>query len=295
LRTSPRARSKPFFFSGDLLFVRFSSQFIWRAPFLDVVGIDLYDIVLAEVGRQLDLNYPDQAPWAVLDTERTPKGPRTRIWLQIYREQEKRQPIHFDSGLTWYRNERGPWTGLSVILNVNDGVAPYLAARPVAGVFENVRAAARSGKSAELTAKAVQGLLQTYETAFLDPKVRNRAGQITAFAPGDQPHAGMGFDGSIDPLNASWTGRVVLYLFFVPESEKAKVEHLPLFSSEYPWGLMHGGVTETQVEFGCFIFFLNFLVFWRRSWILMFFIACVACGKPAGLEKFADGIQRTFF
>jgi hypothetical protein len=215
-----------------------------------VVGDKLYYLILEEVRKQIDLNYPEQAPWTELDTERTPTGSQTRIWLQIYREQNKRQPIHFDCGLTWYKNNKGYWTGLSVIVNVNDGVATYLTEKPASCVFDNIRR--RASTHPKQTAGAVQALLNTYESAFVDPKIRNRAGQVTAFAAGDQPHAGMGFDGSIDPLNPDWVGRVVLYIEYVPASEKAVVEHLPLFSSEYPWGLMHAGVTATQV-FGYFL------------------------------------------
>src|SRR4051794_5039311 len=58
--------------------------------------------------------------------------------VQVYRD-KGRQPIHYDNGVQWYENKRGRWTGLSAVVNVNDGLATILHGNPAIGTFYEVR------------------------------------------------------------------------------------------------------------------------------------------------------------
>lgn len=235
--------------------LRVASTFTWRPKLEDVVGNLKYRQILSYVRAQVDLHYPTHAPWCVMEKEKMDGKIITRVFLQIYRESGK-QPMHLDNGLGWYDSPQGRWGALSLIVNINDGAATHIAPKPLTGVFANVR---RQGKDrAASSAKAVQKILTQYETAFPPTGRRNRAGQMLAFHPGEQIHCGVGFDNSVDPVNPDFVGRVVLYLFLVPKSVAKTIWELSLFSAEFPWGLMRGGVKTLQVKSMKFVFLFGF-------------------------------------
>ena len=57
---------------------------------------------------------------------------------------------------------------------------------------------------------------------------RNRAGQIFLLHPGEQLHAGVGYNGEVDELNPGFVGRVILYIFFSPAGIPKQAEKVTL-------------------------------------------------------------------
>ena len=103
-----------------------------------MVGRPLYKQTIASVVKQLNLNYPTHAPWAVLEDELLDDGKTlTRMYLQVYREPGL-QPMHFDGGVGWYKDENGYWGPLSVIVSINDGLATFLSPKPNGDVWKTV-------------------------------------------------------------------------------------------------------------------------------------------------------------
>jgi len=192
--------------------------------------------VLAAVLATVNENYPESAPWCILEKDSADQksGHNTPLQLAIYNG-TGRQPLHFDNGLSWYTNEAGKkWSALSLVLSCNDGYGTYIHGPPVAGIFDFLY---RS--SPELGAKAVDQILKTYENKFDFALTKtNRAGQLIGFHPGEQVHCGVGANKYQCTLT-KYDGRIVLYMQAVPQKFHARVCNLELFSAEEPWGLVH--------------------------------------------------------
>jgi hypothetical protein len=210
----------------------------------DLVGEKVYNTILASVTTSVSDTYPG-GPWTVLERER---DGTTRVYLQVYRGSE-RQPCHLDASLGWYRNRAGmKWSGLSVAMNCNTSYGTYLAGAPATGVFEKIAEGVKT-KGVETSTRRMNTFISSYETKFDEKKiVLNRPGQCVGFHAGEQVHAGVGHNGTICPLtNEIFCGRIILYLFFVPREVYHVVKFLPLFSTEFPWGLMEKGILDVQV------------------------------------------------
>ncbi len=221
------------------------SEFIWRPLLLDVVGPSLYKKLVGGVITKLNINYPEMSPWSVLDKEPGGGGhpEKSNISLQIYRGSKKRQPMHLDSAVGWYMYDETPWAPLSVLIHMNDGFKTNLAGAPLFGLFDKIRP-----ETPGEFVKSFTQILEMYDTLFGEaPPVVSRAGQILAFHPGEQIHQGLGSDYKCSLTGHLFTGRVMLFLSCVPQRMLAKVANLPLFNSEYPWGLQRGGITVRQV------------------------------------------------
>lgn len=219
----------------------------------DVLDFEDVLVFVGRVEHALDLHYPNQAPWNVIMNEYLPNRPlRTRLYFQVSRPIGSRQPIHWDTGVPWMTNHNGKWAPLSVVVHINDGLSTYVSTPP-ADVFSVLREKYNQGVKPETLAESLESVLQRMETHSVPPKdlsrhKKSRAGQVLAFHAGEQAHAGTSWDGEDEVLHRSWHGRVVVYLFAVPESEKEAVWTLPLFNPEIPWGLMRA-VTGDQVVF----------------------------------------------
>lgn len=227
------------------------SEFIWREQFEPLVGEDVYNEVVEAVEGGLDNAYKSQAPWEVLRVELNKNGYLGRDWLQITKEVGKRQPTHWDTACPWFKNHRGHWAPLSIVLHINDGLSTYLPGPP-ANVFTEAEAAFRKGVKPSVLARGLNGVLEKYDTCDalvpLQDMQRSRAGQCLAFHAGHQPHAGMGWDGVKDPVTPAMCGRVVSYFFAIPRRHK-NLWTFPLFNPETPWGLMKESITEDMVLF----------------------------------------------
>ena len=134
---------------------------------------------------------------------------------------------------------------LSTIINLNDGVGTYVSGDPVSGVFENLLKI----PDPLAAGKSVLNYLKQCEAKSPNPlrARRNRAGQILAFHPGEQVHAGMGCNGDEDPLVPNLHCRIMLFLCFIPARFHARAWKLKLFESEYAWGLMKAGVSDEGI------------------------------------------------
>jgi hypothetical protein len=222
-----------------LLFRDVPSKFIWKPLLQDVVGPSLCNKIVKGVLAKININYPEMAPWSVLDRE--PEHPA--LSLQVYRG-GKRQPFHLDSAAEWYLDGVQPWAPLSVIVNMNDGWRTFTPGAPMFGLFNCVRR-----KTPKQAVTALQKIFEMWESAFREiSMVKSRAGQILAFHPGEQFHCGLGSDYKCSLTGHLFTGRVVLFLSCVPHRVLDKVKDLPLFNSESPWGLQRGGITICQVD-----------------------------------------------
>ena len=168
-----------------------------------------------------------------------------RNFLQITRS-GKRQPLHFDGGPLWYADENEKlWSPLSTIISLNDGVGTN-----VSGIQSVEFSKIYSKNSDPLAAgKSVLNYLKQCDAKSPNPlrARRNRAGQILAFHPGEQVHAGMGFNGDEDPLVPNLHCRIMLFLCFIPARFHARAWKLKLFESEYAWGLMKAGVSDDGI------------------------------------------------
>ena len=219
--------------------------------------------------------YPSQRPWIVIQQEYTCGQYQPRDWLQITRRPE-RQPCHWDTSSPWFKNEKGHWAALSVILHINDGLSTFLPGQPVK-VFEEMRETALemcNQNPAKLSTKnhvrcvnSLLGILDACDTMDkgvpMSHRQRSRAGQCLAFHAGEQAHAGMGWDGLKDPCTPEWIGRVVSYFFALPKSEADRVWANPIFNPEFPWGLMREGITNRMV----FTFFFLYFIFWFSAMV----------------------------
>lgn len=228
---------------------------IWRQRFKDLVGEDIYLEVTRAVEEGLDRAYPSQAPWDIIHYEYKYKWRYLRRdWLQVTKEIGPRQPTHWDTSCPWFENARGHWAPLSVVLHLNDGLSTYLPGPPV-DCFTEMRERYKAGLTPDFLAKALVKLLDKYDVTDhnLTHRPRSRAGQCLAFHSGQQVHAGMGWDGVVDPVNPDMCGRVVSYFFALPRLHQ-NLWRLPFFNPEEPWGLMGPGVTTRMVFLLCSLF-----------------------------------------
>ena len=197
----------------EFFFRKNKSTFCWRVPSQVSAGTDLLDAILHQEQLVLNKHYPNHAPWQPFreDSEGNP-----RIYFQVYRE-EGEQPWHYDTPLTWYRDDNGVFSAINTILAVNDGKATQFADKPTPNVFECVRNYMVQKKYAQ-AAKGVEDLLQRVEANWVDPNpAGNRAGQMLCFHPGEQAHRGVGYDFRMDPLKTNWIGRVVMFVMWFPQ------------------------------------------------------------------------------
>lgn len=228
------------------------------------MGEDIYNEVVKHVEAGLNTAYSSQAPWQICHDEYTGNGRyRARDWLQITRDTTKRQPCHWDTSTPWFKNKRGHWAPLSIVLHINDGLSTFLPGPP-ADMFGKMRYTAQNFTNFtffrytaencfphKVLASSLLNTLKDYDKVDMkvDPaqRQRSRAGQCLAFHSGEQAHAGMGWDGLEDPVTPTWSGRVISYFFAVPASEYDFVLKGSLFNPELPWGLMMNGLTEKMV------------------------------------------------
>ena len=231
---------------------RHDKHLIWRVSFDDIVKEPQLSQIKDAVTAQLDARFSENAPWSILETVRQEDGTYDDTsYLQVYRESGM-QPAHWDTGLTWFIDpDNGkPWTGLSVLLNINDGLQPWLAKKGMPGMFHVIR---RMGVAkAAACAYSIQSTLSSLyevERVRAQPKLRrNRAGQCVAFHSGEHPHADTGFDGVADPLVPDWLGRVVAGFMAVPKKFIRQAVNNYLFSLCSEWGLTADGVQPEQVD-----------------------------------------------
>jgi hypothetical protein len=209
-----------------------SSDWLWRPAFSEVCMPWLCALIIGAITAAVNVAYPCKK-WVALSTEFYQGQRQTRNYLQI-NTKPGTQPLHFDSGARWYKDEHGNmWAPLSTITNINDGAATFLTPQPVHGVFAEVEKKARA-KDFQGAATFVQDLLTQLSVKHQPFRTMpNRAGQVVAFHPGDQPHAGMGFDGPVEGGLNDFVGRIMLYLFFVPEEYSKEIIDHELFSAEY--------------------------------------------------------------
>jgi hypothetical protein len=109
---------------------------------------------------------------------------------------------------------------------------------------------------AKTTAKIIRSLDKQPYVPRLVP-----AGQVVCFHPGEQPHAGVGYNGEVDTVLPEFKGRIVAYFFLLPKQIPKHVEHLAIFQTEFPWGLMADGVRWQQVYRRTCLLFSKFLFY----------------------------------
>lgn len=211
---------------------------------------------------ELTLNdhYRKQAPWKIVREEALPdKSLVTRLHFQVSWTKGKRQPLHFDTGLPWFKNDAGPWSPLSVVVHINDGLSTFAPCGPVTAMAKfRSHYLTSQRRPDKAVAFGIQSMLTKMEKDFEASHItRSRAGQCLAFHSGCLPHAGTSWDAIPDPLCPNLKARVVAYFFAIPESEYAQAWSLRLFNPEYPFGLMREGVLPHAV----FFFFLTFSFF----------------------------------
>ena len=168
----------------------------------------------------------------------------TRNYFQVYAK-PGRQPLHFDGGLTWYLSPqtrgRPPTLAqcLSSILHCNDGEATYMPSSSPPNIFIPLRKRGLEAKAQAMAstnnpdalapletcnklATKTQKLISKFEDFAPNPPRRNRAGQLFLFHPGEQLHAGVGYEGEVDLLNPDFVGRVILSPLGSPSSLQMK-------------------------------------------------------------------------
>ena len=202
---------------------------------MDALGSELAKVIVDAVMAKVDINHPSMAPYVVSEEH---------LSLQIYRG-TKRQPMHLDSGVGWYHDEKGQkWAPLSVVVNLNDAAGTHLPGPPVSGIFDLVR-----DHSSESGVTKLTTFLKRYEQSYDQERdVENKAGQILSFHPGEQVHCGISTNTRCSLTGGIFVGRIVLFIPVVPGKFKNKAKQCPLFSTEYPWGLQQQGITLNQVE-----------------------------------------------
>lgn len=220
-----------------------NSTFIWREPVASLIGSKKRQELIQIVEAALNTYYPEQAPWKIFTEELTEKGAKDRIYVQVTQEVGKRQPVHWDTAAPWFGNCRGSWAPLSIVLHVNDGLTTSLPGMPLPLLglaADNLF----HGKTAKYLAEGYESVLQSLEeVAHREPPSMSRQGQCLAFHAGEQPHAGMSWDGkTVDPRFPTFLARAVVYFFAVPEAMYETVRDLELFNSEFP------EIRESQVK-----------------------------------------------
>jgi hypothetical protein len=204
--------------------------------------------LIQAVEDALGMHYPEQAPWTILTEEKEDGGTKDRIYAQITQRFGQMQPVHWDTGADWFENANGVWAPLSIILHVNDDLSTCLPCAPLTTLSRSVPQLLFDDVHPKEVARRAERVL-----THLDEKVktmrfgRSGATQCLAFHSGEQPHAGMSWDGHVDPELPNFKGRVVVYFFAVPASVHAKAQYLELFNSEYPFGLLKH-IFEEQVS-----------------------------------------------
>lgn len=255
----------PFFFSCCFFFSMShpccsgKSKFIWREPVVNLIGSLRRQDLIEAMQDTLDNQYREQAPWTIFTEEVTRDGLKDRIYAQVTKKVGQMQPVHWDTAVPWFYNNKGPWAPLSIVLHVNDGLTTCLPAAPDP-ILQRIPDNLELGDHPETLADAAQSVLTMLDkTAKSMPTKMSRSTQCLAFHAGEQPHAGMSWDGAPDRLFPKWQGRVVVYFFAVPREHFELVKDFELFNSEYPYGLIKA-IDASQV-FKKFVFggFFGFL------------------------------------
>lgn len=221
---------------------------IWTEPLRKLLGDKMYDDLTSVVENALDKAYPTHHPWKILHTKRvSPTNEiQDRNYLQITRTMTF-QPLHWDTATSWYKDSRGIWGPLSVILHINDGPTTHLTSTPCR-LHEMISKSLKSGISPKKIAKSLVSTLEIFENKMeVNWDHRSRAGQCLAFHAGEQIHSDMGWDGEYSILD-NFPGRVVACFLAVPKSVSHLVEHSSLFNPESPYGLMMEGITAKMVR-----------------------------------------------
>ena len=126
------------------------SDFVWRPSFAELCGKKLVQKMVAAITHQIDLHYPEQAPWRCLDWEIVNGFLTTRLFLQV-NFSDGRQPFHFDAGIGYYKDESGKY--LSTVTNMNDGVATFFKKDPLFDKFDRVKKVYKETGNAVLATK----------------------------------------------------------------------------------------------------------------------------------------------